>query len=147
VADTDSSNHHINNNRSILVPNNSNRSILVLDDELDIVSIIEQSLQGIGFRVSGFTDPVVALEYFYSNFKDCCNIVISDIRMPGMNGYEFANKVKGFKPECKIILMSAFDINNVEFPKVLQGVSIDTFLQKPFSMKKLKDLIIEKFSN
>jgi two-component SAPR family response regulator len=74
-------------------------------------------------------------------------MVISDIKMPGMSGYEFARKVKGIKPECKIILMSAFDINNVEFPKVLQGVNIDTFLQKPFSMRKLKDLIMEKYSN
>ena len=82
--------------------NDSNRSILVLDDEIDITSIIEQSLQGLGFRVSAFTDPVVALEYLKSNFRDCCNIVISDIRMPGMNGYELAKKVKGIKPECKI---------------------------------------------
>jgi CheY-like chemotaxis protein len=72
--------------------NDSNRSILVLDDEIDITSIIEQSLQGLGFRVSAFTDPVVALEYFKLNFKHSCNIVISDIRMPGMNGYEFAKK-------------------------------------------------------
>jgi len=136
VEDTNSSNHL-----------NKNKSILVVDDELDIVSIIEHSLQDLGFRVSAFTDPVMALEYFYSNFKHSCNIVISDIRMPGMNGYEFAKKVKGIKPECKIILMSAFDINNVEFPKVLQGVNIDTFLQKPFSIRKLKDLIMEKYSN
>jgi two-component system, OmpR family, response regulator ChvI len=137
MAGTNSSNHH----------NNKNKSILLVDDELDIVSMIEKSLQGLGFRVSAFTDPAVALEYFKSNFKHSCNIVISDIRMPGMNGYEFAKKVKGIKPECKIILMSAFDINNVEFPKVLQGVSIDAFLQKPFSIRKLKDLIVEKYSN
>jgi DNA-binding NtrC family response regulator len=136
VADTNSSNHH-----------NKNESILVLDDEVDIVSIVKQPLQDLGFRVSAFTDPVVALEYLKSNFENCCNIVISDIRMPGMNGYELAKKVKGIKPECKIILMSAFDINNVEFPKVLQGVSIDAFLQKPFSIRKLKDLIMEKYAN
>jgi DNA-binding NtrC family response regulator len=136
VADINSSNHHINN-----------KSVLVLDDELDILSVIEQSLQGLGFRVSAFTDPVVALEYFKSNFKDCCAIVISDIRMPGMNGYEFAKKVKGIKPECKIILMSAFEISDIEFPKVLRGINIDAFLQKPFSMRKLKDLIMEKYSN
>jgi len=49
--------------------NNSNRSILVLDDEIDITSIIEQSPQGLGYRVSAFTDPVVALEYFKLNLK------------------------------------------------------------------------------
>jgi DNA-binding response OmpR family regulator len=47
---------HISNSRS-------NKSILVLDDELDITSIIERFLQGLGFRVSTFTDPIVALEY------------------------------------------------------------------------------------
>ena len=107
--------------------------------------MIEQPLQALGFKVSAFTDSVVALEYFKSNFENCCSIIISDIRMPGVNGYEFAKKVKRIKPECKV--MSAFDTNNVEFSDVLPGIDIDTFLQKPFSIRKLKDLIMEKYSN
>ena len=67
--------------------------------------------------------------------------------MPGMNGYEFIKKVKRIKPECRTILMSAFDTNNVEFSKVLPGITIDTFLQKPFPIRKLRGLIIEKYSN
>jgi CheY-like chemotaxis protein len=102
--------------------NNSNRSILVLDDESDIVRIVERFLQGLGFRVSAFTDPVVALEYLHSHSNDCCSIVISDIRMPGMNGYEFVKKVKGIKPQGKIILMSAFEINDMDFSKVLPDI-------------------------
>ena len=136
MADTDSSNHH-----------NKNKSILVLDDESDIVRIVERFLQGLGFTVCAFTDPVVALEYLHSHSNDCCSIVISDIRMPGMNGYEFIKKVKRIKPECRTILMSAFEINDIEFSKVLPGITIDTYLQKPFSIRKLKDLIIEKYSN
>jgi DNA-binding NtrC family response regulator len=136
MADTDNSNHH-----------NKNKSILVLDDESDIVRVVERFLQGIGFSVSAFTDPVVALEYFHSNFKDCCSIVISDIRMPGMNGYEFIKKVKRIKPECRTILMSAFEINDIEFSKVLPDIKVGAFLQKPFSIRKLKDLIMEEYSN
>jgi CheY-like chemotaxis protein len=124
--------------------NNNNRSILVLDDEPDITAIIEQSLQGLGFRVSAFTDPIVALEYFNLNFRDCCSLTISDIRMPGMNGYEFVKKVKEIKPDGKIILMSAFEINDIELSKVLPGIRIDAFLQKPFSIRKLNGLIMEK---
>jgi DNA-binding NtrC family response regulator len=124
---------------------NSNRSILILDDEIDITSIIEQSLQGLGFRVSAFTDPIVALEYFKLNFKICCSMVISDIRMPGLNGYGFVRKVKAINPEVKIILMTAFEINNIELSKVLPGIKIDAFLQKPFSIRKLKGLIANNY--
>ena len=127
--------------------NSNNRSILVLDDEPDIATIVKQSLQGLGFRVSAFTDPIVALEYFKSNFEDLLHIIISDIRMPGMNGYEFVRKVKAINPEGKIILMSSFEINDIEFSKVLPDIKIDAFLQKPFSIRKLKGLIIEKYSN
>jgi CheY-like chemotaxis protein len=126
---------------------NSNRSILVLDDEMDIASIIEKSLQGLGFRVSAFTDPIVALEYFKSHFKDCCSIIISDIRMPGLSGYEFAIKAKGINPEVKVILMSAFEINDIELSTVLPDIKIDDFLQKPFSIRKLRDIIMEKYAN
>jgi CheY-like chemotaxis protein len=125
---------------------NSNRSILVLDDESDIVRIVERFLQGLGFRVSAFTDPVVALEYLHSHSNDCCSIVISDIRMPGMNGYEFVKKVKGIKPQGMIILMSAFEIDDMDFSKVLPDIKIDAFLQKPFSIRELKSMIIEKVS-
>ncbi len=68
--------------------------------------------------------------------------------MPGLNGYEFAIKVKKIKPEVKIILMSAFEINDMELSKVLPDIKIiDTFLQKPFSIRKLKNLIMEKYPN
>jgi two-component SAPR family response regulator len=64
-----------------------------------------------------------------------------------MNGYEFAKKVKGIKPEGKIILMSSFEISDIEFSNVLPDIKIDAFLQKPFSIRKLKDLIMEKYPN
>src|SRR2546423_4736335 len=63
------------------------QSILALDDEFDIVTIVKQSLQKLGFTIRTFTDPIVALEHFKSNFQDY-RMVISDISMPAMNGYE-----------------------------------------------------------
>jgi DNA-binding NtrC family response regulator len=70
----------------------NNKSILALDDEFDIFTFIKVSLQKYGFRVSAFRDPFAALEYLNFSFRDC-SIVISDIRMPGMNGYGFVKKV------------------------------------------------------
>src|SRR5215212_5593920 len=114
--------------------NRSNKSILVVDDESAIADIIKQSLQRQEFKVCTFTDPFAALAHFNSDPKeDYHDIVISDIRMPGMNGYEFVRKVKENDPIVKVILMSAFEINDKEFHNLLPQISGDAFLQKPFS--------------
>jgi two-component SAPR family response regulator len=65
--------------------------------------------------------------------------------MPGMNGYEFVKKAKQIDNQTKIILMSAFEINDEEFHNMLSDIKIDAFLQKPFSMAKLND-VIDKIS-
>jgi CheY-like chemotaxis protein len=71
----------------------TDKSILAVDDELDILNLIKQSLDMNGFKVCTFTDALAALEHFKSNSR-YYDIVISDIRMPGMNGYEFVKHVK-----------------------------------------------------
>ena len=73
--------------------NRSSKSILAIDDEYDIVNLIQESLQRHRFKVCTFTKPSAALEHFISHSKDY-GIVICDIRMPGMNGYEFVKQVK-----------------------------------------------------
>jgi CheY-like chemotaxis protein len=104
----------------------NNKSILAVDDESAIVDIIKQSLQGQDFKVCTFTDPFKALAHFNSASKeDYHHVVLSDIRMPGMNGYEFIRKVKESNPKVKIMLMSAFEINDKEFHNVLPDIKVD----------------------
>ena len=119
---------------------NNYDSIILLDDELDIAMVLEQGLERLGFRVSGFTDPLLALEHFQIN-SDQYGLVISDLRMPAMNGYEFVKNIKKIKPEVRIFLMTAFEINDNEFRKVLQAVDIDEFIQKPISFKELTRMV------
>jgi len=117
---------------------NNNKFILALDDDFDS-AFVKFTFQKHGFSVFAFTDPLVAVEHFILNLKDY--IVISDMRMPGMNGNEFVKKVKEIKSEDKVILMSIFEITDREFHKGLQSVTIDAFLQKPFIIKQLEHLI------
>jgi DNA-binding NtrC family response regulator len=118
----------------------SSKSILAIDDEQDIVNLVRDSLQMHGFKVFTFTEPSAALEHFKSNSKDY-DIIISDIRMPGMNGYEFVKRIKKINPKVKVILMSAFEIEDNEFHNVLPDIKVDAFLQKPFSTQRLNDVI------
>jgi len=115
-------------------------TILLLDDEFDITTVLKQGLQKRGFQVFGFTDPLLALEHFQINSKRY-GLVISDLRMPGMSGYEFVKRVKGIKPEVLVFLMTAFEIDDNEFRNLLKSVKIDEFIQKPISFKNLTEIV------
>ena len=118
----------------------NNKYILAVDDDSDIVKLIEEALHRQGLKVSAFTDPVMALEDFKNNCKDC-TMILSDIRMPGMNGYELIRKTKEIDKQVKVALMTAFEINDKEFHNLLPDIKVDAFLQKPFSIQQLNDMI------
>jgi DNA-binding NtrC family response regulator len=125
--------------------NKDNRnSILVVDDDPDISTLIKQSLTKNGFKVSAFTDPIMALEDFKINCKTC-RIILSDIRMPGMNGYELVKQAKQIDKDAKVVLMSAFEIQEKEFHNLLPDIKVDGFLQKPFHIQQLNEAV-EKIS-
>jgi hypothetical protein len=50
-------------------------------------------------------------------------------------------KVEGIKPEVKVCLMTAFEINKTEFSKVLSSIKIDEFIQKPIRIEKLSEIV------
>jgi DNA-binding response OmpR family regulator len=114
--------------------------IQVVDDEFDIVNIIKLYLQRKGLNVFGFTDPLLALEHFRINCKRY-SLIISDIRMPGINGFEFVRKVREIWPPVKILLMSAFEINSTELSTSLEENKIQAFIQKPISLDELGSIV------
>jgi DNA-binding NtrC family response regulator len=116
--------------------------LLVVDDDYDIAFLIRICIENMGLSVSSFTDPLLALEEFRKKPSDY-ELVISDIRMPSMNGYEFVKQVKKINPKVNVILMTAFEIEDKEFHSILPLIKIDGFLQKPFSMSKLNDVLKE----
>jgi CheY-like chemotaxis protein len=118
----------------------TSKSILALDDDFDIIVIIKGVLQKQGFVVFAFTDPYLALEHFKINANGY-GLVISDVRMPGMNGFEFVSRVKELRPDIKAILMTAFEINDIKNSKLLPaGIRIDAYIQKPISIQALTSL-------
>jgi DNA-binding response OmpR family regulator len=113
---------------------NNGKFIMVLDDDFDILSLIKIGLQKKSYSVFVFTDPHLALEHFKIN-SDKYELVISDLRMPSMNGIEFLENVKRIRSDIKIFLMTAFEIDDLK--SSISSLKIDEFFVKPFSVGKL----------
>ena len=115
--------------------------VLVLDDDFDLATLVKQILQKDVFKnVFAFTDPLLALEHFRINHKDY-SIIISDIRMPTMNGFEFVREARKINPKVKILLMTAFEIDDKEFARVLPKPKIDGLIRKPASSKEILNIV------
>ena len=114
------------------------KRILLIDDEPDITFTIKDMLEDNGFEVSSFNDPILALNYYKVNFYD---LVILDIKMPKMDGFELYTKIREKDPKVKICFLTAIAMFNEEFRKIrlLLGKTIneDYFIQKPVEMEDL----------
>lgn len=118
----------------------SKKLVAVVDDEMDITVLFRDALETIkGISIFTFTDPKMALEHFKMN-NEYYALIISDFRMPGLNGTELLKKMKDTNPSVRTILMTAFEVNDVNFREYIKQNIINSFLQKPI---KLKDLHVE----
>jgi two-component SAPR family response regulator len=122
--------------------------IMVVDDDFDIATLVKITLQKNGFQnVFAFTKPSLALEHFKINYE-AYSLVITDIKMPEMNGFEFARSVSRIKPEIKVLLMTAFDINDDTLLNMNKKYNnnIGGIIQKPVSSAKLARMITTQVS-
>jgi DNA-binding NtrC family response regulator len=115
---------------------------MVVDDETDLLAIIGRILTGNGVKVHTFNDPELAIQHFKDDCTEC-NIVISDLRMPSMSGFELVMALKRLRPEVKIILMTAFRTNREEVQLILPNIQIDGFLNKPFRSRDLMQALAD----
>ena len=120
----------------------SRHSVLIVDDEVDIITSVKRWLQDNGLKVYGFSDPLQALEYFMNNSGNI-DLVLSDIRMSKMNGYELVKKIKTIQPETKVIFMTALETDRLEVSKILPSIKIDGFMLKPGSLENLVNTVKE----
>ena len=131
-----------NDNTHVHLPNS--HYILIVDDESDILSVVRRLLEEYGLNTCCFTKPSIALEHYMTSSNNH-DLVISDLQMPIINGFEFIRKVKESNPKVKVVLTSAFKINDKEFHNLLPDIKVDGFLQKPFSIQQLNN-VVEKIS-
>jgi len=114
--------------------------VAIIDDESDIVNLFRDALSKLdGLSIFTFTDPIVALEHFRIN-KGAYALIITDLRMPGINGTDLVYKIKKENPLVRTLLMTAFEVDDKVFEEYVKNDIIDGFIQKPV---KLRDLLSE----
>ena len=116
-----------------------NRIVSVVDDDVSTATFFHEALRQNIDRISvfSFIDPVKAFEHFTEN-KEKYALVISDLRMPGLNGLELLKKVKDSNPKVRTILMSAYNFEeHILFFQYMEEGIIDSALDKPINMNRL----------
>lgn len=112
-------------------------NIAIIDDEKDLLFVYKKALELQGLKVVTFDDSSVALNELKVRYKKY-SMVLVDIRMPKVNGYQLINEIKRIDPSIETILMSAYDVSDLEVQDNLNdGVKIDRIMHKPFSLIKL----------
>jgi DNA-binding response OmpR family regulator len=130
------------------IPTNKKSIILVVDDEPDITSTLKMSLEDNGFIVHAFNNPILALENFRKRLYD---LLILDIKMPKMNGFQLYTKIKNIDNKVKVCFLTALsELHEYEqfrkevFPKAGER----HFIQKPIRnedmVTRVKEILITR---
>jgi DNA-binding NtrC family response regulator len=120
--------------------NNEKTTILIVDDDIDTLTVTGRYLEHAGFKAHAFADPLKALHHIQNDCK-YCQVLVSDIRMPALTGFQLVRKVKDLRPEMRVIMMTMFEVSKPEFEAVFPSTPIDGVIRKPFTPSQLVEKI------
>ncbi|HEX5904702.1 MAG TPA: response regulator [Candidatus Nitrosocosmicus sp.] len=106
--------------------------ILVVDDDVDITQSFSLALRKDGFIVDTYNDPLISLENFKADLYD---LVLLDIKLPRMDGFELYDKIREIDRRVKVCFISGYQMNYLALRE--QGLQIDCFISKPIRIEDL----------
>jgi DNA-binding response OmpR family regulator len=115
---------------------------LIVDDESDVNLLFKMVLEENGFKVDSFTDPLLALQ----NFKEqdgMYDMIILDIKMPEMNGFELYRQLKKIDDKAKVCFLTAGEMYYGVYTDILNSLNAKYFIRKPIDNEEL----VEKVNN
>jgi DNA-binding response OmpR family regulator len=116
------------------------KRVLVVDDEEDILTVVEQMLQQLNTPADSFTDPEEALRSFRAN-PTRYSLIISDFRMPRMSGLDFIHSIRQLHSTVNIVVISAFDPTREETDSFIVNLGVKEILVKPFNFAQFISVI------
>jgi len=113
----------------------NNNRILVVDDEPDLTRVSTLALEYHGFKVDTFNDPQEALSKFKPGSYD---LIILDIKMPQMDGFELYHEIKKKDNNAKVCFLTASELYYEEFRnKEYRALDRNLFIRKPIDNEDL----------
>ena len=120
------------------------KRILIVDDDEDITITlkigIEDSNTNTNKKIEVYTcnNPLIALSEFKPNFYD---LLLVDIKMPGMNGFQLSEKILTIDVNVKVCFMSSAEINREALREIYPSLSLGCFIRKPVTIDYLLERI------
>jgi CheY-like chemotaxis protein len=111
------------------------KKILIVDDQEDIRSLLKESFEGSGYETFLAEDGVRALELYKENNID---VILSDIKMPNLDGIELSKSVKSINKSTPIFLITAFSDYTENDVK---AIGVEAIIFKPFDMSEIVEII------
>ena len=113
--------------------------LLLVDNEPDNTSVLSMGLEDEGYIVDAFTDPILALSNFKPNYY---SLVILDINMPKMNGYDLYKEIRKLDNKVKICFLTASELYNENLRRQTKEIldEVKRFISKPLT---IEDLVIK----
>lgn len=109
-------------------------SLMFVDDEQDITTAIRFGLSRLGFSVAVFNDPLDALAHFEPNRYE---VVLLDVKMPRMSGFELYLRLKKVQPDLKVCFFTAFEVYGKELDIMFPELGPNDVIQKPVALHSL----------
>ena len=124
---------------------NKNKRIIIVDDDEDVLFTYRSFLKDYDYHIACLTDPALTLNYIKDlpNFNDL--LIILDIRMKNLNGFQLHQQIKSIDPTIKILFITALDILD-EVLTIVPGISKEQIMRKPVD-KKLFTNTVKKILN
>jgi len=120
---------------------NGKKRILITEDDEEMRSLLKDFFEEEGFETDSVSNGVDALQKLA---KDRFDLIITDIRMPGLTGLDILPRLKKLHPNASVIVITAFGSEEVYRKSLERGAT--AYLEKPIHFSKLKELIHEMVS-
>lgn len=123
---------------------------MFVDNEKDILRVIKRGLESYEsndstnkFKVDAYQDSELALQSFQNHPDNYYDLVLTDLKMPKINGFELYMRMKEKNPRMKFAFMTAYDnIDKEKFATYSSAIDPNSFIRKPVTASKLKSKLM-----